>query len=69
MDTQRATESDRVHAAAQSRRSATFQEKCNEIERFFRRLKGYRRIFSRVEKLDCAFPAVLCCVLVVEAIR
>ena len=24
----------------------------NEVERLFRRLKGYRRIFSRFEKLD-----------------
>jgi transposase len=26
-------------------------QKRNEIERLFRRLKGYRRIFSRFEKL------------------
>jgi len=31
--------------------------KRNEIERLFRRLKGYRRIFSRFEKLDCIFLA------------
>ena len=31
--------------------------KRNEIERLFRRLKGYRRIFSRFEKLDCVFLA------------
>ena len=28
----------------------------NEIERLFRRLKGFRRIFSRFEKLDTLFP-------------
>jgi transposase len=33
--------------------------KRNEIERLFRRLKGYRRIFSRFEKLDCVFLAFL----------
>ena len=27
----------------------------NEVERLFRRLKGYRRIFSRFEKLDALF--------------
>ena len=27
----------------------------NEIERLFRRLKGFRRIFSRFEKLDVIF--------------
>ena len=26
--------------------------KRNEVERLFRRLKGFRRIFSRFEKLD-----------------
>jgi len=27
--------------------------KRNEVERLFRRLKGFRRIFSRFDKLDC----------------
>ena len=27
----------------------------NEVERLFRRLEGYRRIFSRFEKLDVMF--------------
>ena len=27
----------------------------NDIERLFRRLKGFRRIFSRFEKLDVMF--------------
>ena len=30
----------------------TLYKKRNEIERLFRRMKGYRRIFSRFEKLD-----------------
>ena len=30
-------------------------KKRNEIERLFRRLKGFRRIFSRFEKLDVVF--------------
>ena len=44
-------------------------KKRNEIERLFRRLKGYRRIFSRFEKLDCLFLAFLCFALTVEALR
>ena len=43
--------------------------KRNEIERLFRRLKGYRRIFSRFEKLDCVFLAFLSFALIVEALR
>ena len=30
-------------------------KKRNEAERLFRRLKGYRRIFSRFDKLDVVF--------------
>ena len=41
----------------------------NEIERLFRRLKGFRRIFSRFDKLDTMFMAFLCFALVVEALR
>lgn len=43
--------------------------KRNEIELLFRRLKGYRRIFSRFEKLDCLFLGFLCFALIVEALR
>ena len=41
----------------------------NEIERLFRRLKGFPRIFSRFDKLDVMFMAFLCFALVVEALR
>jgi len=49
----------------------------NEIERLFRRLKGFRRIFSRFDKLDVmfiAFPAgtpfgAIHFALIVEALR
>lgn len=41
----------------------------NEIERLFRRLKGFRRIFSRFDKLDVMFMGFLCFALVVEALR
>ena len=30
-------------------------KKRNEVERLFRRLKGFRRIFSRFDKLDVVF--------------
>jgi transposase len=35
--------------------SEAIYKKRNEIERLFRRLKGFRRIFSRFEKLDVMF--------------
>ena len=44
-------------------------KKRNEIERLFRRLKGFRRIFSRFEKLDILFLAFLSFALIVEALR
>jgi transposase len=43
--------------------------KRNEIERLFRRLKGFRRIFSRFDKLDVDFLAILNFALIVEAFR
>ena len=43
--------------------------KRNEIERLFRRLKGYRRIFSRFEKLDVLFLGFLSLAFIVEALR
>ena len=41
----------------------------NEVERLFRRLKGFRRIFSRFEKLDVVFLGFIVFVLIVEALR
>ena len=43
--------------------------KRNEIERLFRRLKGFRRIFSRFEKLDILFLGFLNFAFIVEALR
>jgi transposase len=43
--------------------------KRNEIERLFRRLKGFRRIFSRFEKLDVLFLGFLTFALIIEALR
>jgi transposase len=43
--------------------------KRNEIERLFRRLKGFRRVFSRFEKLDVIFMGFLYFALITEALR
>ena len=43
--------------------------KRNEIERLFRRRKGFRRIFSRFDKLAVVFLAFLNFALIVEALR
>lgn len=44
-------------------------KKRNEVERLFRRLKGFRRIFSRFEKLDVMFIAFIHFALIVEALK
>ena len=41
----------------------------NEIERLFRRLKGFRRIFSRFEKLDVVFLGFIVFALIVDGLR
>jgi len=41
----------------------------NEIERLFRRLKGFRRIFSRFDKLDVMFTGFILFTLIVEVLR
>ena len=41
----------------------------NEIERLFRRLKGFRRIFSRFEKLDVMFIAFINFALIADGLR
>jgi transposase len=41
----------------------------NEVERLFRRLKGFRRVFTRFEKLDVMYAAMLTFALIVEALR
>ena len=43
--------------------------KRHEVERLFRRLQGFRRIFSRFDKLDVVFLAFLNFALIVEALR
>ena len=58
--------SNRLHAWGYDR---AMYKKRNEIERLFRRLKGFRRIFSRFEKLDTVFSVFLFFALIVEALR
>jgi transposase len=41
----------------------------NEIERLFRPLKGFRRIFSRFEKFDIMFIAFIQFALTIDLIR
>ncbi|MHA3915207.1 transposase [Halovulum sp. GXIMD14793] len=47
----------------------TLYKRRNEVERLFRRLKGFRRIFSRFEKLDVMYRAFLNVTLIVEMIK
>ena len=47
----------------------TMYRKRNEVERLFRRLKGFRRIFSRFDKLDVMFMAFVHFALIFEALR
>ena len=41
----------------------------NEVERLFRRPKGFRRLFSRFDKLDIIFTAYIHFALAVDALR
>ena len=43
--------------------------KRNEVERLFRPLKGFRRIFSRFDKLDVMFTTFIHFALALEALR
>ena len=48
--------------------SVTYRRR-NEIERLFRRLKSYRRVFSRFDRLDILFTGFIVLALIVEALR
>ena len=41
----------------------------NEIERLFRRLKTYRRTFTRYDKLDVIFSGFILLAIIYEALR
>ena len=42
-------------------------KKRNEVERLFRRLKGFRRIFTRFDKLDVVFTFFIYFALIIDA--
>ena len=46
-----------------------YTKRRNEIERLFRRLKGFRRIFSRFDKLDALFLGFVLFALIYDAVR
>ena len=41
----------------------------NEVERFFRRIKGFRRVFTRYEKPDVMYLAFLTFAMIVDALK
>ena len=41
----------------------------NEVERVFRRLKGFRRVFTRFDKLDVVFTFFIYFALIVDALK
>jgi transposase len=41
----------------------------NEVERLFRRLKGFRRVFSRFDKLDIMFLSFIHFALIVDGLK
>ena len=41
----------------------------NEIERLFRRIKGYRRVFCRFDNLDALFAGFIVFALIIEALK
>lgn len=47
----------------------TMYRKRNEVERRFLRLKGFRRVFSRLDKRDAMFIAFIHFALIFEALR
>jgi len=50
-------------------RRCSHGNKLLSVTRLFRRTKGFRRIFSRFEKLDVMFIAFIHFALIVEALR
>ena len=41
----------------------------NEVERLFRRLKAWRRVFTRCDKTDVMFAAFITAALIAETLR
>ncbi len=40
----------------------------NEVERFFRRIKRFRRIFTRYDKLDVVFAGFILFAMIIDAL-
>ena len=40
----------------------------NEVERFFRRIKRFRRVFTRYDKLDIVFAGFILFAMIVDAL-
>jgi transposase len=40
----------------------------NEIERYFLRLKRFRRVFTRYDKLDIIYTGVILCAMMLDAV-
>ena len=47
----------------------TLYKKRNEVERLFRNIKAFRRVFTRYDKLDKMFCGFVCLALIFMAIR
>ena len=47
----------------------TLYRRRNQIERLFRRLKAWRRVFTRYDKTDVMFAAFITIALIAEALR
>jgi transposase len=58
-----------VYRASGRGSDRTIYKRRNEVERLFRRLKGYRSIFSRFEKLDVMYRAFLNFALIVDMVK
>ena len=43
--------------------------RCNEAERVFRRLKAWRRVFTRYDKTDVMFAAFITVALIAEVLQ
>jgi Transposase and inactivated derivatives len=41
----------------------------NEVERYFRRLKGFRRVFTRYDKLDVMYSSFILFAMICETLR
>ena len=44
-------------------------ERRNEVERLFRRLKRFRRVFTRYDKLDAVFSGFILFALIYDALQ